>query len=118
METFDDLLPGKLFNADAVRDQPIVLTIKGFERGTLKGKNGGEEAAAFIEFEDSPRRMVVKPSIVDNLKEIFGKGAREAAIGQRVELYCDPNVRDAAQKKVGGLRLRKPTTTEKGAAPF
>jgi len=115
-DSFNDLLPGKLFGVADVEDGPIQVTIKGFAKGTLGGKDGAEaEPASFITFADTDRRLVVKPHTVENLTEMFG-GSKSAAIGQVVEMYKDPNVKYGG-KKVGGLRLRKPTTTD-GKAPF
>ncbi len=113
MDSFNDLLPGKLFGADDVKNGPITLTIAGYEAGTLKGQDG-EEKANFITFEGTDRRLVVKPALVECLKEIFPSG-KSASIGQPVGAYHDPDVKFGG-KKVGGLRLRKATGS--AAAPF
>lgn len=115
-DSFDDLLPGKFFKADDVRNGPMTVTIKGYVPGTLRNtKTNAEENAVFIEFEDTTRRLVVKPNTTEALKEIF-PGGRSTSIGQPVEMYFDGTVKDSTGKKVGGLRLRKPTGT--AASPF
>jgi hypothetical protein len=103
-DSINDLLPGKFFNTDDVREKPVTLTIAGFEVGTLKGQDGAETKAGFVCFEGTDRRLVVKPAIVENLRELFG-ASRSAMIGKRVEAYFEKNV-SFGGKKVGGLRLR------------
>lgn len=112
--SFNDLLPGKFYGKDDVLNGPITLTIAGFEKGALKGKDGGkDEPASFITFEGTDRRLVVKPWTIENLREC-GFANQAEAIGKQVEAYHDPKV-SFGGKKVGGLRLRK---AESGKAPF
>lgn len=103
-DSINDLLPGKFLNADDVREQPVTMTIAGFEVGTLKDKDGNETKAGFVCFEGTDRRLVVKPAIVENLRELFG-ASRSKMIGKQVEAYFDKTVKFGG-KSVGGLRLR------------
>ena len=111
-DSFNDLLGGKVFNSDDVKTGPMVLTIAGYEPGTMKDGEG-EQKVNFITFEGTDRRMIVKPAIVDCLKEVFPNG-KSSSIGQPVELYLDPKV-SFGGKKVGGVRLRAVTN---GKTPF
>jgi hypothetical protein len=108
---FKDLLPGKFYNQDDVKDGPIVLTIAGFPKGTLT-KDGVETSATFISFDGTERRLVMKSALAENLDEIFPEAKKpEDGIGHQVELYHDPNIKMGG-KKVGGLRLRAPEQTK------
>ncbi len=112
-DSFNDLLPGKFYGADDVRNGPVRLVVAGYEAGKLKGTDGAESDAGFIKFEGTDRRLIVKPNVVEALKEMFP--TRTASIGQEVELYFEPSVMFSG-KKVGGIRVRKPTGA--AAAPF
>ena len=115
MNSFDDLLSGKLIKKEDVQT-PQQFTISGFEKGEVKGENGVEKVT-FMTFEETDRRIIVKPHVVEALKTIFGDGSGPAqAVGNKVELFNDPSVK-MGLKKVGGLRLRAPSA-KTGAAPF
>jgi hypothetical protein len=103
-DSINDLLPGKFLNTDDVREAPITLTIAGFEVGSLKDKEGNDTKAGFVCFEGTDRKLVVKPAIVENLRELFG-ASRSKMIGKQVEAYFEKNV-SFGGKKCGGLRLR------------
>jgi hypothetical protein len=114
-DSFDDLLPGKFLGKGDVENGPMTVTIKDYSKGTVPGKEGAApEPASFIHFEETDRRMIVKPNTLEALKEAF-PGGRSASIGGKVELYLDKSVMFGG-KKIGGLRLRKPTGS--AAAPF
>lgn len=104
-DNFNDLLPGKFYGTDDVRNGPVQAVIAGYETGSLK--NGDDvEKAGFLLFEGTDRRLIVKPHTVEALKDMFP--TKSASIGQTVEMFLDPDVKFGG-KKVGGLRLRKPT---------
>lgn len=112
MNTLDSLLPSRFLKKEDV-ETPMVLTIAGFEKGTI-GED--DEPATFLKFSDTDKSVIVKAWTIDNLKEIFGDNVSPKDIhGQKVEAYHDPSVKFGG-KKVGGLRLRKPSGA--AASPF
>ena len=115
-DSFNDLLPGKFYNTEDVKNGPVTLTITGYEPGTMKDGESGVQKVNFITFEGTNRRMIVKPALVENLAELFPNG-RSSSIGQQVEASLDPKV-SFGGKKVGGLRLRAPSGTAAAKTPF
>lgn len=117
MSTLDSLLPSRFLKKEDVSDQPMTLTIAGFEKGTIKNEDGKEDPATFLKFEETDKSVIVKAWTVENLKEIFGDDAKPESIkGGSVEAFHDPSVKFGS-KRVGGLRLRKPAGVSK-TAPF
>jgi hypothetical protein len=110
-DSFDSLLPSR-FLKQADVDPPVTLTIKGFNKGTLKNKAGVEEPATFVAFEETEKQVPYKTWTAECLKEIFPDGL-SSCVGQKVEVYRDPKIMMGAEKK-GGIRIR----AAKASTPF
>lgn len=100
--------------------EPIV-TIEALYNGTVTLQRGKEnkDIMAFKE-ESVPGLRKVRPLIVNatnrkTLRKLFGGVKVENLVGQRIQLYLDPNVRDPSSgDRIDGIRIRprKPQTAK------
>lgn len=112
-DSFADLMPSRFYKTEDVQEQPVTVTIKSIAKEeTTFGGNDKPEMVTLIKFEESDKAVIAKKDVLLYLKETFGTPS--ACVGQKVELFRDPDVRFGG-KKVGGLRLRQPSTA---ANPF
>jgi hypothetical protein len=89
---------------------PRILTLSAVreEEVTAPGKKPKRKIVLY--FNEIEKGLVLNQANGDVLFEMTGSDDPEQWIGQRVEVYNDPNVTYAG-KRVGGIRLRKPTRT-------
>lgn len=108
-DSFADLMPSRFFKQEDVAEAPIQLTITSVakEEVTFQGKQ--PEKVTVIRFEGTDRQMLAKATVLSTLKDLFGTPS--ACQGKTVELYQDKSVMMGG-KKVGGLRLRAPSTDQ------
>ena len=95
---------GKYFAAADVV-QPLVLTIKDIRWEDVRSIRTGEIQKLLIaEFEEVPKKMVLKRTIIDQLTMDFGTDESDEWIGKKVELYAVDTT--FAGKPTKGLRAR------------
>ena len=92
----DDVTPPQVWTITDVREQTV----------TAPGKEPKDKVVLF--FDGTPKGLVLNMANGDALYDMTGHDDPEEWIGERVELYVDDNV-NYAGKRVGGVRLRKPT---------
>lgn len=81
-------------------DRPIVATIIDARGELLEGKT---KPSLIVEFEELPKAMVVNPTNIKVLMEVFGTQDVNQWRGP-IGLYVDPNV-EFGGKRTGGLRV-------------
>jgi hypothetical protein len=92
----EDVSPAQVWTIKDVKEQTV----------TTPGKEPKTKLVLF--FNETKKGLVLNISNGDVLYEMTGTDNPEEWIGTRVELYVDDSVTYAG-KKVGGIRLRKPT---------
>lgn len=110
-ESFDAMSStGKFLRKEDV-PEPKVFTIERFTSENVARDDEPPEIKWIVHFTGEPKPLVLNNTNLQILKMAFGKPAD--CIGQRIQVYTDPNV-SFGGKLVGGLRLRGPS---KKAAP-
>jgi hypothetical protein len=113
--SFDEMSSSRFYGSNDVKSGPVTVKIKGFESGQLKDKSGKESPAVFVKFDGTEKVLIVKANVRKVLKKHYG--TPEQAVGQPLELYFDEDV-EFGGETIGGLRVRKPATSQPAATPF
>jgi phage baseplate assembly protein gpV len=92
----DDVSPPQVWTITDVKEQTV----------TAPGKEAKDKLVLF--FDGTQKGLVLNMANGDALYDMTGHDDPEEWIGERVELFVDDNV-NYAGKRVGGVRLRKPT---------
>jgi hypothetical protein len=92
----EDVTPPQVWTITDVKEQTV----------TAPGKDPKDKVVLF--FDGTQKGLVLNMANGDALYDMTAHDDPEEWIGQRVELYVDDNV-NYAGKRVGGVRLRKPT---------
>lgn len=105
-----DAFPSKfLGQGDATT--PITATIAKVYKATL-GQGEDAEEKTVIDFHGNVKSMVLNGINWMICEELYGDDS-DGWIGKPIEVYADPNVM-FGNKRVGGLRLRKPSGNTNG----
>lgn len=84
-------------------DEPVLAVIEAIREETVKGEFGDEDKP-ILHFRDGLKPMVLNKTNGEILRDSFGDDI-DLWYGKAVEVYVDPNVMYAGQRK-GGLRIR------------
>lgn len=103
--SFDSMIESKFLKKEDF-PEPRIMTIQKFESENVAKEDEIPEIKWTIYFVGEKKPMVINSTNIQILKAAFGSPA--AAVGQRVQVYVDPNV-SFGGKLVGGLRLRGPS---------
>ncbi len=90
---------------------PVVATIRQVAQDEVAG-DGGKELKAIVHFQGTLKPMILNRGNAELLCSLYGDDST-AWHGRQVEIYSDPNVMFAG-KRVGGIRLRAPSTNGHG----
>lgn len=101
-DSFNDYANKRFYGTADVMDGPITVTVKSFAKEIVDGDDGKEKLSTMT-VEESDQKVVLKPTQLAVLTDLFGKPSN--AIGKPVELFLDKSVTFGG-KKVGGLRIR------------
>ena len=96
---------GSYFAAKDVESAPIVLTITGCTLDKIVSLQGEADERLVLTFAESPKKLVLKKSIIDQLVADFGSPETDDWVGQKIELYSVQT--QFAGRQVPGLRARK-----------
>jgi hypothetical protein len=112
-DTWGELNTSRFFKQEDVADKPLVLTIASIDKEEVEFQ-AGKETGVVVRFKETERQVYAKTVLKSQLAELF-PDSPASAVGQKIELYRDPNVM-MGPKKTGGLRFRAPTGAS--AVPF
>jgi hypothetical protein len=101
----DEMIESKYFKKEDLEFAPIVGVISGFSKENLALEGQPVQWKWLMHFSNQDKSMVMGVTVIDQLKEALQAETQADCIGQRIEMYCDPNVMMKG-KKVGGVRLR------------
>jgi len=96
---------GSFFTAADVLNGTKVLTITGCELVTIRNRRGDEDRRFCLTFDESPKKLVLRPEVQTGLINDFGTTETDDWIGQQIEIYAiDTNFGGRPTK---GVRARK-----------
>lgn len=113
----DQAFPSNYLGQEDIK-QPIVVTISGVRvEQLIDRETGGKKQKPVMSFTDE----AIKPLILNNhnwtvLESAYGDDS-DLWLGKPIEIYCDPNIM-FGKRRTGGLRLRIPSRSGNGTAPF
>jgi len=96
---------GSYFTAADVEHGPKVLTITGCEQVVVRNQRGEEAEKWVLTFDESPKRLILRKSILDRLVADFGTSETDEWVGQQVELFAVDTSFGGRPTK--GIRARK-----------
>lgn len=102
-----EMYPSKYLSKDDFAAGPQVMTIRTVVREEIKADNG-KELKNVVYFTNSEKPLILNRGNAEVLVMAYGDDST-AWHGRQIELYVDPNILFAG-KRVGGLRLRMPSS--------
>ena len=103
--SFDAMTESKYLRKEDFPD-PRVMTIERFTTENVAREGEPDETKWILHFTGEKKPLVLNSTNIQILKATFGTPGD--SVGQRVQVYTDPNV-SFGGKLVGGLRLRGPS---------
>ena len=106
---FGQLKPPSKYLVKEDADPAKLVTISGFALETLEMRDKKEQkfVVYFNEFEKGMVLNTTNRKIMQKSLGLTDDDDTNAAVGQKIVLFCDPNVQDLNGELVGGLRFRK-----------
>lgn len=101
MPKVSDMIQSKFLRKEDL-DDDLLVTIKKLLLEDMPGDDGEQRWVVY--FRELPKGLVLNVTTIRTLESSFG-GDTDVWVGNKVTLYCDPNV-SFKGKVVGGLRLR------------
>lgn len=96
---------GTYFCAKDVENGPIVVTVTGCQLEQITSLKGEVDERLVLTFQETPKKLVLKKSIIERLVADFGTTETDDWIGQQIELYQEDTT--FAGRMTKGLRARK-----------
>jgi hypothetical protein len=111
-KSFDELYPGKYIRASEFKDKPVTLTVKSVDREMLSNGTGGEEGAVVMEFEETPKALVVNRTNGVAFRALYGDDSGDW-IGKQITLHAVPDSSGLSEsgkciRVLGAPQLTKP----------
>ena len=107
---FNELYPGRYFNAEALIGGPRLLTISAVERQTLSDGT----VKTVIRFENEAMQLIANLTNGQAIKALYGSDTDDW-LGKQIELY--PTTTPFGSKLVDCVRLRAPQRRQAGRKP-
>ena len=110
-----EAFPSKYMSKDDVK-VPVVATVADVRPEVLKSDNGDEQKPVMY-FSGDHKPMILNNANWMTVEDMYGDDS-DSWVGHVVELYHEPNIM-FGNKRVGGIRIRKPAAQQAPAVkPF